>query len=181
MPSIKKTALIILIIILAVWFLLGQIQIKITGKIIIPGAVNNQFYKVTVTINPEKVVIECHNKIFRLFNAFDSPHFKRITLNAKEIMEIRIDKLGNLEIFPDDSLYQRYRNLYHTIREYMGFFCGSFYEKERPGLIIALENVEQFKSDSSSVFSIINKQKNQSKSGSDRIFTREHGAKIYTY
>jgi hypothetical protein len=171
MSSVRKLVIIILILILTVGLLLGLKQVKATGKILIPTAIGNRSYKATFTITKDKIEIECRKKIFRCFNDFESPMYRKLEFNTEDIEEITIDK-NNILIFPCQSLYQRYRNIFHPIMKFLGFFSSSPYYTEMQGIIFTLDNVDHVKAEFDKFFKVINNQCSKPKTGCGLIIIK---------
>ena len=171
MSIARKLVILILILLMAVWLLLALKKVKAAGNILIPGAIGNRSYKATITITKDKIEIECRKKIFRCFNAFESPMYRKLEFNTEDIEEIAIDQ-DNILIFPCQSLYQRYRNIFHPVMKYLGFFSGAPYYKEMKGIIFTMDNVDHVKAECDSLFKVINNQCSKAKTDCGQIIMK---------
>lgn len=180
MALVKKVVIIMLSISLQ-WFLLGQKEVKVSGNLIIPGAIEGHPYKfkTTVIITLDQITIECDKKIFQLFNRFFSPRSQTLSFATSELKEMKVDKKDYLIIIPQKDLHQKYRNLFHPIREVLSYIPWNHTEIEQPGLIIELDNVDSLTEMLKTFLEDINKKINQTDTGKPRIFSWENGAKIY--
>ena len=89
-------------------------EIKATGKLLIPTADGKKPYKCVIVFTQTEISFECDKKIFQSFNLFDTPKQAAIKVSTAEVKRITLQ--GNrVIIFPEDSLYNRYRNLLNHV------------------------------------------------------------------
>lgn len=123
MRSQKKDCFIVLIMLFMVGYALGQTEVKIKGKFLIPKAVEGERgYIGAITFTRNGIEIECQEKIFQLFNEFDAPKHRKLEIKLGEFIDIEIMgetkkiiiHMPNMHILKDrkKSLYLRYRNMF---------------------------------------------------------------------
>lgn len=91
-------------------------QIRISGKIVVPGTPDEKYCDATITIGTRFIEILCQKKIFRPFNHFDSPRSNSLKIKISDTREIYLRK-NSFYILTGASFFQEYRNLFHP------FFC----------------------------------------------------------
>ncbi len=135
MKTREKLGMTVLIFIFVSGFLIGQI--KAAGKLLIPTAYGEKQYKAVIRITRENIEIECSEKIFRLFNAFNTPRYRKLRVNTTEVSEICVSE-GRIYILPNDEFYQRYRNLFYPVWRMVSYLY--FIIEEKMALIFILDN-----------------------------------------
>jgi hypothetical protein len=137
MQAEMKPIMIIMVIILLTGQLLGDI--KATGKLLIPTAKGNKPYNAVIIITRAVVRIECEKKIFKPFNEFDAPKQARLKVNTAEIYKIQISKKKNeILLIAKDSLYLRYRHIFHPVWRVVQFI--PFKQERKEAMIFIMDN-----------------------------------------
>jgi len=106
-----------------VGYALGQTEIKIKGKFLIPKFFEGaREYIGVITFARNGIEIECQEKIFQPFNEFDAPKHRKLEIKLGEFNGIEIKgetkkiiiNIPNWYILKDrkKSLYLRYRNMF---------------------------------------------------------------------
>lgn len=151
--------LIVMMIILGVSQLLGEI--KLTGKLLIPTAKGEKQYDAVITITRAEIMIECAKKIFQSFNEFDVPKQARLKVNTAEIYKIQIRKKENeILLIAKDSLYQRYKHLFHPVWRVVQFIPLKREKKE--AIIFIMDNPADIGCIEESLVKLINERNQQS-------------------
>ncbi|NIM17294.1 MAG: hypothetical protein GTO45_35270 [Candidatus Aminicenantes bacterium] len=153
MTTISKGVITTLIIFLVSGHLLGQI--KAAGKLIIPSADGDKHFKAVIRITPTELEIECSEKIFRRFNAFHTPKYRKMRVNTMEISEICVSE-GTIFILPEDDFYLRYRNLFNPVWRIVRFIPLD--EEEKMALIFIMDNPADIGSSGMELLDSINKR-----------------------
>jgi len=112
MQTKKKDYLFALIMLFLTGYVLGQIEVKAAGKFLIPTAGGVKEYEGVITFTKAGVEIECQKKIFQPFNEFDTPKQRKLSIAPADLKEIWFDKKNNIGLFPSESFYNRYRNMF---------------------------------------------------------------------
>ena len=153
MTTISKGAMTILVILLVSGHLSGQI--KAAGKLIIPTANGDKPYKAVICITRSELEIECSEKIFRHFNAFNTPKYKKMRVNTMEISEICVSE-ETIYILPEDDFYRRYRNFFHPVYRIAIFW--PLVEEEKMALMFIMDNPADIDSSARELLKSINKR-----------------------
>ncbi len=139
MKQKKKKYLFGLIVLLVAGHVLGQMQFKTAGRLLIPSAGGDKSFKGVITITSSGIWIECEKKIFQSFNEFNTPKQAKIKVNMTEIERIHIQ--GN-EVFivTEASFWNRYRNISYLVYEGRFSFNMEFKNIQKWALIFILDN-----------------------------------------
>jgi hypothetical protein len=135
MKTMEKLGMTVLIIIFVSGHVYGQI--KAAGKLLIPTAYGEKQYKAVIRITRSHIEIECKEKIFRLFNAFNTPRYRKLRVNTAEVREICVSK-GKIFILPGDEFYRRYRNLFYPVWRILSYLYSII--EEKMALIFIMDN-----------------------------------------
>lgn len=159
MPATKKSFIIIIVIILLTGQFLGEI--KVTGKLLILTADGKKSYDAVITITQAEIMIECVKKIFQPFNVFEAPLQAKIKVSTAEIYQIQINK-GKKEILliAKDSLYQRYKHLFHPVWRFVQYMPPE--REEREALIFIMNTPVHIGCSEEELIKFINKRSEQS-------------------
>ncbi len=154
MTTISKGVMTGLIIFLVSGNLPGQV--RAAGKLVIPSADGNKPFKAVIRITPAELEIECSEKIFRRFNAFNTPTYGKMRVNTREISEICLCE-GRIFIMPGDDFYQRYRNFFCPVYRTVMFW--PLVEEEKMALIFIMDNPADIGSSARDLLDSINKRR----------------------
>jgi hypothetical protein len=133
MNVVMKSIMIVLIMLAA-----GQLagQIKLQGRLRIPGAERNKTYEGVMTIRPTKILIQCRENIFQLLNEFNSPKSNKIAIDTGELYRI-FSVRGEIILVPRDPYYFRFRNLLNWI---WYRYWAPFDPTEWMGIVFIMDN-----------------------------------------
>lgn len=144
--------------ILIITFLSGHVygQIKAAGQLLIPTADGEKHYKAVIRITRVTIEIECSEKIFRLFNAFNTPGYRKLRVYTTEVSEICVSE-GQIFILPNDEFYRRYRNFFYPVWRMVSYFY--FIIEEKMALIFIMDNPDDIGAAAKELIESINNKK----------------------
>lgn len=133
----KRKCLIVLIILFFAGDVLGQVQTKAAGKLLIPSAGDSKEYKGVITFTLKGVEIECSEKIFQPFNEFNTPKKRKLIVTTAELYEIWVLKNYVVHLFPRRSLFKQYRNLFSDVIRSISM---AYWEVKEEALLFVLDD-----------------------------------------
>ena len=114
MKTKKKEVLLMLILFFGVLYGSGEDESRITGKFLLPAASGNiKEYDAVMVVKESGIRIECREKVFGLFNEFDTPRYRELEIKLGDFEEIVInERLKQVLITSSGKFHIRYRNLF---------------------------------------------------------------------
>lgn len=123
MKTKKKENLFALIMLIGAMCVLGQNEITIKGKFLLPSSDGKaKMYTAVMIVTPSNqppvVSIECDENIFQVFNDFDAPRYRRLDIKSGDFYKIMIEEnTKRIFFYSNNRFHYRYRNLFFFVHE----------------------------------------------------------------